>query len=70
VSEKLRPFPVKDTSWSSLDFSTEYMEHEHDRLVRRDSALTFVPFPPEWNAAASTGFTGQRYEKSGGDGEE
>jgi hypothetical protein len=53
-SEESRPFPAKDTSWHILDFGTDYMELDHGWLVRRVSALTFVPFPPDWNAAGST----------------
>jgi hypothetical protein len=52
------PFPVKDTAWHSLDMNTDYMELEHGWLVRRVSALTFVPFPSGWKAAGSGGYAG------------
>jgi hypothetical protein len=69
-SEEPRPFPAKDTSWHSLDFSTDYMELEHGWLVRRVSALTFVPFPPSWNAARNAAYVGQRQDTDeGSDGE-
>jgi hypothetical protein len=70
-SEEARSFPAKDTTWHSLEYGTDYMELEHGWLVRRVSALTFVPFPPGWrNAPRSTGYAGQRYDAGEGGGGE
>jgi hypothetical protein len=38
MSDELRPFPAKDTSRHSLDFSTEYVELEHGDAAREKSA--------------------------------
>jgi hypothetical protein len=65
-SEESRPFPAKDTSWHILDFGTDYMELDHGWLVRRVSALTFVPFPPGWNAARGMKYQGQQYDAGEG----
>jgi hypothetical protein len=69
-SEESRSFPAKETSWHSLAYGTDYMELEHGWLVRRVSALTFVPFPASWSAERSTGYAGQRYDAGEGGGGE
>jgi hypothetical protein len=70
LSDESRPFPAKDTSWHSLAYGTDYMELEHGWLVRRVSALTFVPFPPNWNTPRSSGYVGQQYDADEGSGGE